>query len=67
VDAAGVHIAQRVAPRPVACPWLETDVALLMLAAGSDPELFDHVVRRGVKGVVPDLVGWPEGGDESLV
>jgi len=57
VDAAGVHIVQRVTPRPVACPQLETDVALLMLAAGSDPELFDYLVRRGVRGIVLAAMG----------
>ncbi len=57
VDATGVYIAQRVTPRPIACPRLETDVALLMLGAGSDTELFDYLIQRGVKGVVLAALG----------
>ena len=57
VDAVGIHIAQRVTPRPVSCPRLEPDVALLMLAAGVSPELFEYLVRRGVKGIVLAAMG----------
>ncbi|HEY64033.1 MAG TPA: asparaginase, partial [Caldilineae bacterium] len=57
VDAVGVHIAQRVTPRPVRCPRLETDVGLLILGAGSEPELFEYLVRRGVKGIVLAAMG----------
>ncbi|MCD6290548.1 MAG: asparaginase [Anaerolineae bacterium] len=57
VDAAGVYIAQRVRPRPVPCSRLETDAALLMLAAGSSPELFNYLVERGVKGIVLAAMG----------
>ena len=57
VDATGVYIAQRITPRSVTCPRLETDVALLALGAGSEPELLDYLVRRGVKGVVLAALG----------
>ncbi len=57
IDADGVYITQRVTPRPIACPKVETDVALLILAAGSDPDLFDYLVRRQVKGIVLAAMG----------
>ena len=57
VDAMGVHIAQRVTPRPIACSRLETNVGLLMLAAGSEPDVFEYLVARGAAGIVLAALG----------
>lgn len=57
VDAMGIHIVQRVTPRPVACGRLETNVGLLMLAAGSEPDSFEYLVARGAAGIVLAALG----------
>lgn len=57
VDAAGVQISQRVTPRAIRCQRLEERVTLLILAAGSEPDLFTYVIERGYKGIVLAAMG----------